>query len=110
MTPVVQGLEEHEVVYAKDQPQYMPLPTLRSPDGRVMTRWSFSPEEREAISKGADLYLTMHTFNGPLQPVQLQVIQLHDAGELARWFRAELELPTASCPSEPPPSHPAACS
>lgn len=37
---VVEGLEEHEVIYAKDQPEYLPLRALRSntPQVKVMSR------------------------------------------------------------------------
>jgi hypothetical protein len=62
-----------EVVYAKDQPEYLPLPTLRSADGRVVSRWSPTTEERAAIAGGADVYLTLHTFNQPLQPILMTV-------------------------------------
>lgn len=63
-----------EVVYAKDQLEYMPLPVLRSPRGVVMSRWTLTPEEREAVASGADILLCCHTFNTPLQPVSLEVI------------------------------------
>lgn len=62
-----------EVTYAKDQPQYLPLPTLRSEDGRVVSRWTLTDEEREKVAAGADIYLTLHTFNNPLQPILLTV-------------------------------------
>jgi hypothetical protein len=62
-----------KVVYAKDQPEYIPLPALRTPDGRVTSRWRLEPNDLLLIQNGVDIYLTMHTFNGPLQPVQLTV-------------------------------------
>jgi hypothetical protein len=62
-----------EVVYAKDQPEYIPLPTLKCVDGRAVSRWEPTPEERAKIAAGADVYLTVHTFNQPLQPVLLTV-------------------------------------
>lgn len=65
----------NEVVYAKDQPQYLPLPALLSmmSDGQMVTRWTLSPEERAAIAGGADVFLTVLTFGRPLQPVLLEV-------------------------------------
>lgn len=62
-----------EVVYAKDQPEYIPLPAIRFPaqEGLVVTRWTFTSEERDAIYDGADLYLATWTFNQPLQPLLL---------------------------------------
>ena len=72
-SPVIRGLEKHEVVFGSLQPQYIPLPALRSPDGRVMSRWELTPEEREMIANGADVLVTIHTFNQPYPPTTLEV-------------------------------------
>jgi hypothetical protein len=73
--PVIPGLEQFEEVYAKYQPEYIPLRTLRSrtDEGKVMSRWDLTPEQRLAIARGADVYLTLLTFQGPLQPITLVV-------------------------------------
>ena len=73
--PVIDGLEAHEVVYAKDQPEYIPLRTLKgkTQDGRVMSRWGFTPAQRKAVAEGADVFLTLLTFPGPLQPITMAV-------------------------------------
>lgn len=73
--PVVKGLEAFEVVYAKDQPEYIPLRALRSRtgEGRVMSRWEPTREQRQAIAEGADVFLTLMTFGGQLQPITLAV-------------------------------------
>lgn len=63
----------HAVIIAKDQPEYTPLPSVRTPDGRVITRWSPTVAERSAILRGEDLFLTILTFHTPLQPVLLTV-------------------------------------
>jgi len=76
MKPIspIRGMEEEEVTYAKDQPEYQQLPTLKSSvrDGRgkIMMRWEFTKAEREAIADGADLYLEVLTFHQPLQPLR----------------------------------------
>lgn len=62
-----------KVVFAKDQPQYNPLPSLRTPDGRVVSRWKLEPNDLLLIQNGVDIYLTLHTFNEPLQPIMLTV-------------------------------------
>jgi hypothetical protein len=62
-----------EVVYAKDQPQYLPLPTLVTPDGRVLSQWQPDANELELLKNGAPVTLVLYTFNGPLQPIQLVV-------------------------------------
>lgn len=74
--PVIEGLEEYEVGLGgenADQPQYNELAALRSPEGIVTTRWTFTEEERNAIAAGEDIYLLTMTFNHPFQPVMLQV-------------------------------------
>ena len=75
-TPVLhKDLQHLEHVYAKDQPQYNPLPTLvgTGRDGKVLSRWILTQEERDAIAVGADIYLTLLTFGDPLQPIILEV-------------------------------------
>src|ERR1700721_2317428 len=73
--PVVKGLEAHEVVYAKNQPEYNPLRTLLSntKEGRVMSRWSPTPEQRPAIAEGENIFLELLTFGNPLQPILMSV-------------------------------------
>lgn len=62
------------IVKAKDQAEtYRPLPSLHTPSGRVITRWALTDEERAQILRGSDVYLTILTFNQPLQPVMLSV-------------------------------------
>lgn len=68
-------LKQWEVIFAKDQPEYIPLAALRSryENGKVMSRWPLSQEQRDAIASGADIYLELLTFNRPLQPIVLFV-------------------------------------
>lgn len=72
------------IVIAKDQPEYIPLPALVYPDGKVLTEWSFSEAERAAIARGENLRLWVWVFPrqcgscgareaGKLQPVALDV-------------------------------------
>jgi hypothetical protein len=73
--PVVEGLEAHEVVYAKNQPEYNPLRVIRSSDKscRVLSRWTLTPQQRAEVMGGADIYLELSTFKHPLQPVRMAV-------------------------------------
>jgi hypothetical protein len=76
MTPVKPKwarMEERDVVFAKDQPQYLQLPAAITPDGTVTTRWKLSVAERLKLICGFDLYLKIKTFNNPLQPIKLSV-------------------------------------
>jgi len=72
----------HNVVFAKDQPEYLPLPALRMPDGMVITCWELSEDEKKQILETGKIYLQQLTFNQPLQPVLLMV-DLADSIELS---------------------------
>jgi len=73
-SPVVKGSEDLEAVYAKDQPEYLPLPALPVDDGtRIITRWKLTLRERVRLLLTGDLYLQVLTFRRPLQPVALSV-------------------------------------
>jgi hypothetical protein len=61
------------VIYAEKQPQYIPLPTVRTPQGTIVTRWSPTDAEKAAIIRGEDVYVTIMTFGQPLQPLQVSV-------------------------------------
>lgn len=69
MKPVT--FKEHNVVYAKDQPEYQPLPVLKDQDGAVVSCWKLSFKEVLQIIFRRKLWLCMQTFNAPLQPVFL---------------------------------------
>lgn len=75
MQPVEQFPVEgtRPVVFARDQPEYDPLPALVFPDGKIVTEWTFTEEERAAIAKGENLRLWIWTFGQRLQPVALQI-------------------------------------
>jgi len=60
-----------DVVYAKNQPEYIPLPAIRNDTGAVITCWQMSWRERLAALLYGKIFLTMLTFNKPLQPVRL---------------------------------------
>ena len=72
-SPIVPGVNLPEVVYAKDQPEYLPLPVYRMDDGTVLSRWHMTWRERLRVLLFGDVYLWQLTFNVPLQPVKLQV-------------------------------------
>jgi hypothetical protein len=71
MEPV--DFEGRNVIFAKDQPQYRPLPAHKAEDGIVTTCWEFSFRERLRVLFGTPLLLCQHTFNTPLQPVMLSI-------------------------------------
>lgn len=63
-----------EVVFAKDQPEYEPLPA--NFDGTsVETKWKLSWRERWAVLRHGSLYLTLLTFGNALQPIRLSILR-----------------------------------
>jgi len=71
LSPVIPDKEAEETIYAKDQPQYISLPSVKTPDGVVLTRWSVNEQEKQLIIERGYIYLLVNTFNTPLQPVML---------------------------------------
>ena len=65
--------EGHRVVFAKDQPEYQPLPAVvfPGPEGCVATRWQLTWRERLRVLFRGNIYLSLLTFNKPLTPVKL---------------------------------------
>lgn len=66
MKPV--DFEQSNVTYAKDQSEYLPLPAFRADDGMVISCWELTWRERLKIIFTGRLWISMLTFNGPLQP------------------------------------------
>jgi hypothetical protein len=56
------------VVYAKDQPEYLPLPVHRGITGEVTSCWLLNWKERIQLLFTGKIYWTILTFNQPLQP------------------------------------------
>lgn len=65
--------DTESVTYAEDQPQYQPLPVLRTPDGTLATWWLPDMSELALLNRGVPVCLIIKTFNQPLQPVSIGV-------------------------------------
>lgn len=59
------------VIMGKDQPEYVPLPAYKAPDGTVTTCWKLTPEELKQVNETGVIWLSTLTFNQPLQPILL---------------------------------------
>jgi hypothetical protein len=60
------------LLLAEHQEEYQTLPVVRTPDGKFISRWTLTPEERAEVAAGADVYLTV--WAGRQQPpVQVTV-------------------------------------
>lgn len=60
--------EERNVVYAKDQKEYLPLPAHKTEDGQVIFCESLSLKERIRVLLTGKIWVSLFTFNSPLQP------------------------------------------
>lgn len=63
-------------VYAKDQPEYMPLPCYKRPNdelGSVTLCWNLSFKERIKVLFTGNIWQCMLTFNKPLTPQRFSV-------------------------------------
>lgn len=55
-------------VFAKDQPEYMPLPAFVDENGVAVTCWRPTWRERLRILFTGQIWVGQLTFNNPLQP------------------------------------------
>lgn len=60
-------------IYAKDQPEYLPLPACVTLEGVVISCWELTPEELAEIQKTGVLWVQQLTFGQSLQPLLPQV-------------------------------------
>jgi len=81
VSPVMPGSGPIEIILAKDQPEYTPLPVVYIDNAArpMISRWRLDDDERAAIAAGADIVLQQLTFCNPVQPVNLQVVMPEDS-------------------------------
>jgi len=100
--PVVEGLEDHEKIYALEQmAEYMPLRTLPGEEGRsAIYRLELTEAQREIVAQGGDILVEILHFGGPLAPSRVMVLNQKfcdgdegSQGNLARWFGAQTKGP-----------------
>lgn len=72
MKPVY--FKEHNMVYAKDQAPYLPLPVFKHQDSWYCCSscWGMTFMERLKVLFTGKIWVTMPTFGKPLTPVKLQ--------------------------------------
>lgn len=73
MKPV--EFKDQNVVFAKDQPEYQPLPALKldTPKGEIISCWRLSLKERLKVLISGRIWLSLMSFNKPLTPSFLTV-------------------------------------
>lgn len=57
--------------YAKDQPEYIPLPVFKRHDGLVLSCWRMSWRERLRVLLTGRVWVGALTFHKPLQPLMV---------------------------------------
>lgn len=67
--------KEVNVVYGKDQKEYEPLPALKFGDGTMVTCWKLSWRELLRIVWRRKVWVSVLTFNQPLQPLYITTKQ-----------------------------------
>jgi len=62
--------KEQNVIYAKDQPEYLPLPAFKNDSsyGEVISCWKLSFKERIILLFTGKLWVNLLSFNKPLTP------------------------------------------
>jgi len=62
--------KHQNVTFAKDQPEYEPLPALKldTPEGEVISCWGMSFKERIRVLFTGCIWVSLMSFNKPLTP------------------------------------------
>jgi hypothetical protein len=62
--------KQSNLTFAKNQPEYLPLPAHRDNAGTVTTCWGLTFRERMRVLLTGKFFLQQMTFNQPLQPIR----------------------------------------
>jgi hypothetical protein len=97
--PVVEGLEDHENIYALEQmDQYLPLRTLCGESGSsAIYRVELTDEQRAIVAEGGDILVEILHFGGPMAPSRVMIMNQRgltreESANLARWFTAQAKI------------------
>jgi hypothetical protein len=60
-------------VLAEHSSVFKPLPSVTTPSGKVITRWSLTHADRMAIVRGDDIYITLMSSEGVISPLWASV-------------------------------------
>lgn len=97
--PVVDGLEDHEKIYALEQGEYLPIRTLSGECGHsAIYRCELTEDQRKMVADGADVLVEVLHFGGPLAPTRVMLLNQQNYGPdeskemMARWFCAQARI------------------
>lgn len=71
VSPVIPGVQDIKI--AEHQEEYETLPAIVLSDGVVISRWKMTWRERLVALFEGNIYLHIHTYGQPLQPVFMEV-------------------------------------
>lgn len=61
--------KEANVTYGTNQSEYLPLPAHKTEDGQAVFCFELDEEERKRIAETGEVWVSLLTFNRPLQPI-----------------------------------------
>ena len=88
--------KHQNVVFAKDQPEYQPLPALKlnTPEGEVISCWGMTFKERVKVLFTGKVWVSLMSFNKPLTPSFIAVsrkdVYSHPDDKI-KWYRKLLD-------------------
>ena len=65
--------QEANVVYGEGQPEYTPLPAHKTKEGQAIFCFELDEAERKKIAETGELWVSLLTFNQPLQPIFITI-------------------------------------
>jgi len=71
MKPII--FKQQNIIYADNQPQYLPLPAYKNKDGIVSSCWGLTWKERFKVLFRGRIWIEVMTFNKHLQPLKPSV-------------------------------------
>jgi len=74
VSPVLSNIElSNQIIIAKDQPQYKPLPAIYLNSDEILTRWKIPFWQRVWLVMAGSIYLDYLTFGRPIQPMKVLI-------------------------------------
>jgi hypothetical protein len=62
------------VNFAENQDEYTTLPAYKSESGLVVAAFKLEEDELEQVKETGIIFLSLHTFNMPLQPIGMSLL------------------------------------
>lgn len=72
ISPVIPNEDFPEIVIAENQPEYIPIPSIRLDGGVFLARFSLTDAERKQVAETGDIYVFLHTGGKPVFPFRMQ--------------------------------------